>query len=276
MGMREEDRKAKLRAFLTELATGEMSVAPEEELDRCYDRLEEIYHSPDSDKGHRHFYSDIYTSLVEIHKQNPENVGNLTSSLDYIRQQYKSRKADVNIRNNISKLYDHVALDGARITYINSRVQESVGKTEIARLHEKLASAENQRKDLEASIRKTQDELVTKMQAQQREYIAILGIFAAVVITFVANMVFDSSVLGNMANVSIYRLALTVLLIALFTVNVLYGLYYYINRIVKNEDETPIEPLIVANTTIAILILIEIALWSAGVVEIRNSKILLP
>ena len=43
------------------------------------------------------------------------------------------------------------------------------------------------------------------MESSQREYIAILGIFAAVVLAFTGGIAFSTSVLNNVAKASIYR-----------------------------------------------------------------------
>ena len=44
------------------------------------------------------------------------------------------------------------------------------------------------------------------MGKQQREYISILGIFAAVVLAFTGGIAFSTSVLKNINTVSVYRI----------------------------------------------------------------------
>ena len=65
----------------------------------------------------------------------------------------------------------------------------------------------------------------------QKEHVTILGIFSSIVITFVAGMVFSSSVLNNIDKASIYRLVFIMALIALMIFNLVYLLLDFIAKI---------------------------------------------
>lgn len=116
------------------------------------------------------------------------------------------------------------------------------------------------------------DEVRKETEGIEKEYIAILGIFAAIVLTFVGAFTFSTSVLQNIANVNIYRAIIVILLIGLVVLNLLYGLCYYIDRIVRNKNHTAI-PLVVINLIISIFIVITIILWNNGFIEKRDDKI---
>ena len=81
----------------------------------------------------------------------------------------------------------------------------------------------------------------------QREYIAILGIFAAVVLAFTGGIAFSTSVLQNLHISSIYRIVLVVVIIGLVLVNLLYGLFYYIGQLVNKNAENNLKPLWIVN-----------------------------
>lgn len=74
-------------------------------------------------------------------------------------------------------------------------------------------------------------QLSEKATNMQKDYITILGIFSSIVITFVAGMVFSSSVLSNIDKVSIYRLTFVMLMIALLLFNLLNLLLDFIRRV---------------------------------------------
>ena len=70
-----------------------------------------------------------------------------------------------------------------------------------------------------------------KAENMQKEHVTILGIFSSIVITFVAGMVFSSSVLNNIDKASIYRLVFIMALIALMIFNLVYLLLDFIAKI---------------------------------------------
>ena len=69
---------------------------------------------------------------------------------------------------------------------------------------------------------------------------AILGIFVAIILAFVSGLVFSSSVLQNIDKTNIYKLSLVSLIIGFFIVNILFFLFNFILRIIK--DDTQINP----------------------------------
>ena len=101
----------------------------------------------------------------------------------------------------------------------------------------------------------------------QREYIAILGIFAAVVLAFTGGIAFSTSVLQNLHISSIYRIVLAVVIIGLVLVNLLYGLFYYIGQLVNKNAENNLKPLWIVNL-VFLLILIAIIIVLAIIVLI--------
>ncbi len=65
----------------------------------------------------------------------------------------------------------------------------------------------------------------------QKEYITILGIFAAIVLEFTGGMAFSSSVLENIDKSLIYRIILVVCVIGLILFNVMWLLIDFIRDI---------------------------------------------
>ena len=65
------------------------------------------------------------------------------------------------------------------------------------------------------------------------------------------------------------------LIIGLVLVNVLFGLFYYINSMVK-KDRKDILPLIISNAILVVLLVLTIIAWNCGFVENRNDRINCP
>ena len=115
------------------------------------------------------------------------------------------------------KLRDYINLEIARITD-NTRVQLA--------LEEKIMQAKTSLNEFSATSKNI-----------QRDYITILGIFAAIILTFVSGLVFSNSVLQNIDKVSIYRLIAVISLIAIFIVNILNFLFSFIKQIHYGKDD---------------------------------------
>ena len=71
-------------------------------------------------------------------------------------------------------------------------------------------------------------EIEKSSKALQRDYVSILGIFAAIVMAFVSGSVYSSSVLDNMASTELYRLVFVMLCVGLFIFDLIVGLFYFV------------------------------------------------
>ena len=113
---------------------------------------------------------------------------------------------------------------------------------------DKANELNGQLKNVEEKMNNTQEKL-------QRNYVTILGIFAAIVFTFAAGTSFTSSVLETMASVSIYRLILMVALLAFVLFNSIYALFLFICRVSKFNEGKHL-PKIICITDFVLLICI--------------------
>lgn len=117
----------------------------------------------------------------------------LGQNLKYIRSNYKPQSKDalgndINIDDRLKKLYDHVSLDIARMNYSDEGDRRLSGKSEITNLQTKFNAIKN---DIEVT-NQAQVENEEKIKDQQKEYIAILGIFSGVVIAFIVEIAFST------------------------------------------------------------------------------------
>lgn len=308
--IREEQQRDEFRGILLELSESQLSLKEKGDRSKIYQRLEKLYYSPDSKEGFRHFYSDIFAVLTQIQSGTKQgSIDILGQNLLEIRKGYQVLNTDekgepIDIRDSIRKLYDHVSLDIARIQYSDGTYRKISGNEALSEIHAKINQMElavetDQRKqqDLNKEFeRQKQEQLdykekVTRLQSdiknaeesqkrvekelasQQREYIAILGIFAAVVLAFTAGIAFSTSVLENISGVSIYRIAGITLLIGMVLTNILFGLFYYIDRLVNQRENQRIKPLWLTNAIFIFLLIVTLIAWSMGVVETRNNRI---
>ncbi|MDD5995234.1 MAG: hypothetical protein PUC49_10345 [Clostridiales bacterium] len=186
-------------------------------------------------------------------------------------------KRIIDVSDAIKKLYDHVNLDIARIAYSDGADRKISGESSIENLQSQINSMQRElqkaqeiKNDYEDTEKKIID-VENKLDNSQKEYITILGIFAAVVLAFTGGIAFSTSVLNNIAQASAYRTIAVALIIGLVLINVLFGLFYYVNSLVNKEKK--IFPLIISNIVIIVLLIITFFAWNNGWIENRDKKI---
>lgn len=258
--------------ILFELAANQKMFQDARNRYNMYKRLENLYYSPLKEDRFRHFYSDIFIVLTQINQDiDLGDIDILGQNLEMIRVGYKAQNFDkdgnkIDISDSIQKLYDHVSLDIARIRYSDAGDRKISGE-------ETISEIQSQVKQISNSVKMAvdaQEAVERELNKQQKEYIAILGIFAAVVLAFTGGIAFSTSVLNNIAQASIYRTIAIALIVGLVLINVLFGLFYYINSLVDKDKK--ISPLIISNVAIILLLGITFIAWNNGLVEKRDNK----
>lgn len=179
-----------------------------------------------SDSDFRHSYAEI---SLAIEKYSPDQRDVLSAHIASIKdvaklilkESGKSSEQCVEIEKRIFKLCDHIDLECLRIARIDH--VEYIGKTatnELSAADGKLKETEERAKDLEKRVSQYHD-----------QSIAILGIFAGLVVTFSGAIQFVSSSLGNLSDVSTKNITFFVSLSFFFLFNVIFLLMYCISKI---------------------------------------------
>lgn len=243
----DQDRRAALKETLETLS----SLRPDDALDKLsIDSVIKFFialYCDYNNKHYHHMYSDVcevmygfFASGMELDNGVPPGAKELANNLEIIEI---SMRADKNCPETaklcVAKLHDHVELENTRMQYLAK--QNSINADKANELNGQL-------KNVEEKMNNTQEKL-------QRNYVTILGIFAAIVFTFAAGTSFTSSVLETMASVSIYRLILMVALLAFVLFNSIYALFLFICRVSKFNEGKHL-PKIICITDFVLLICI--------------------
>ena len=226
----------------------------------------------------RHRYSLITSYIMKEIAPNDEYESRLFLICEKLRN-YIDEKLDLDFenekdenenslkedyKNKLEKIYDHISLELARLSY--SKSIESSTFSKIGQLESKHKEIENKHKEIQEDISK-----------QRNQYIAILGIFAAIILAFVGGITFSNSVLANMHQVSIYRLTFVASLVALFFGNILFALFDFINNIsnvnAQNKNEKNKKWLNAFNIFFAIVIIADFVVYFI-VYILRKNEIL--
>lgn len=243
--------------------------------------LESLY-AQNSDEGleFRHSYSNIFNAMVRLIPPNEDRIfssknnklENLSNNMQWLKE-ILDKKSGISIKitpenkviirkvcelqNNdkfnkgFFKLYDHILLEYARIAFSSSWID----RVEIAENRLNLTN-----KSL-GELKEESNKLREKSQKMQKEYVAILGIFAAIITAFFSGIGFSSSVLTNMHQVTIYRLTFVVLLLGCVLFNILSLLMNFIRKMVELNPHVSNNILKWGNITFVVLLVLGYVAW---------------
>lgn len=119
------------------------------------------------------------------------------------------------------------------------------------------------------SISDTKEMLQKQIKGIEKEYITILGIFAAIVLAFVGGITFSSSVLQSIAETNIYRLLLITDILAFTIVNLIYLLIKFIYTI--NEKDSKMFNIARFNIAFAAIAVIIVAAWFLDLPSLQSA-----
>lgn len=157
----------------------------------------------------RLLYSEITSYIYSLNDLDQTTfVVNMDGLLSYALDE--KNEISIPCQKMIMKIYDHSQL----AIYQKSNVQGVF-----------MSSIEDTTKDMKQDIKNI-----------EKEYITILGIFASIVLAFVGNFIFSSSVLQNIAKTNIYRLLLTVDFLGFFFATIILILVRFILHINNRKD----------------------------------------
>ena len=182
----------------------------------------------------------------------------------------------VDISDVLKDIADHVNLEIAHLEYSDYKILE---KSNFQAFNDKIAAVEARVDSINASVndfnesmdsnRKTLSRLGKRLKNYKLEQVAILSIFAGIVIGCFGALLFTSSIFANIAATDPYRLVVITLLVGLILNNVIGVLIYFICRILNIRFKRRI--VIDINLIIIGLLAIVFLFWILGVVEWRNA-----
>lgn len=243
--LNEQEKRDSLNEVLIELSKSQDILREPKDRVSFFMRLESIYYNYNKE-NFRHYYSDIFSTLTLI--DGDSSIGSLdilAQNIQTIKDGYVPKNIGddgkiIDISKEIVKLYDHTNLDIARINYTKTMTNTTM--SELAKNRLLVTSLEKNVQESEATLKQLSNQTIedlkqlsrkvqNKQEDMQKEYITILGIFAAIVLAFTGGIVFSSSVLENINKPSIYRISLITFIIGLIFFNLIWLLIDFIRDI---------------------------------------------
>ena len=251
----DQEKRENLTELLIELSKSQEILATPRDRAGYFRKLEEIYYNCDKD-NFRHYYSDIFSTLSLINGD--PTIGSLdilaqniqTIKDEYTPENYDEKEQLIDISKEILKLYDHTNLDIARINYTTTMVGETKSelvktKVLVENLEEKIKAAEDHLKSVSEQnierVTKMSEDIKNSQKDMQKDYITILGIFAAIILAFTGQFAFSSSILENIGSSTVYRLVLVALIIGLVFFDLICVLLDFIREICGKDISTESE-----------------------------------
>lgn len=211
-------------------------------------------------------YTNRIVSKYSRHEFELEELHGVVRTL---RQEQESARIQVvETREELNQIQTDVKQVTELYGTVESNLKEA--KKELQEAQQKLEQTQNNLIDAQSDLDKTKQ----LIENAQREYIAILGIFSAVVLTFLGGIAFRTSVFENLHQISAYRIVLAIVLIGLVLCNVLYLLFFCIQTLVarpvqKHQTNT----IFIVNLVLVAILVVTFVLWENGVIEERNLRI---
>ena len=136
----------------------------------------------------------------------------------------------------IVKIYDHTQLVNYQIENMNSIFVQRIADAKV--------------------------DLHSEIKGIEREYITILGLFAAIVLSFVGTFTFSTSVLDNVTDTNVYKLVVIAVVIGLVFYNLIGILIDFLKDInekaVRKDDGKKFTTRALVNVVFAVIILVSL------------------
>lgn len=183
-----------------------------------YNQLSQIYAD-----GFRHRYSDISAFLGN---NSPDVYSSVDNWLTAVSSYAEEHDQGGDTAQKIIKLLDHIRLEMIRIDRMKAVAQYANQSAVISeRIHD---------------VAQETSEMVTAAEEKVKHFheqsIAILSIFSAVILAFMGGISFSSGVLGSIAQASMFRLIITILLLGFVLFNSIFILMRFIAYMIYKKD----------------------------------------
>lgn len=197
-------------------------------------RLQMIYKD-----GFKHSYSDLFPVILDIFKENNQyNIEYLSYNLEQVRSALEvdysnGTKQFDDIYVQFTKLCDHLNLQISELSVFTERENRANDVNEkISAMNEELEQTTKVLKQTANDLEKANK----KADSLQTELIAVLSIFAAIVITFSGGITFLGSVMTSIKDVAYFEsVVLAAIICGMVIFNTIFFMMYMVAKITERS-----------------------------------------
>lgn len=220
--------------------------------EEALDGLREIYEG-----GFRHSYSEIFSCMIEFDDGIKEGsrLYNLNTNIkalyDYIDNLELTDPRDEELKRNIFKLYDHIALEFSRIAYwvsnkksierelfITKRRIETTRKLSLKIVRDVSSAKENTEKlqNIQDSINENVESAKKEAENLKSSQVTILGIFISIVVGLLGQIyVVGKGLSREITSESLGLLLILIIVASVCTITAVVALLHIIARLIGRD-----------------------------------------
>ena len=223
----EQDRQKLFKETLKEICGFKNGIENQEEVEELYAKLEKVYMGESNKIEFRHYYSDIFPELCIKKDEN----GSIEYIGDNLRQIYDfaTKQRNKILTEAIKKLYDHTNLEIQRINYTQS-VENRIDINDRESF-ERLQDLQSNLNEAETKF----EDVSKKIDNSYSNYIAILGIFAGIVMVFSGGTSFFSKVIANMNELGLARSVFVSSVTGIVIFDIIFMFIYFISKLTEKD-----------------------------------------
>lgn len=227
-------RSEKLRVLIDELSKSQDVLKEKKSRNDYYMKLKGIY-TTRTGENFRHFYNEIFSTITEIHNQEPAAIDVLGENMRVLYT-YCMERDDNQIKEPIAKLFDHVSLDIARIKYTNAidrrlKLTGDTLLTQISDANKKIEEAKNTYEGIKDDVEDTSK----KINNAYSEFVSILGIFSAIVLVFFGGTSIMGNVIGSMKETNIFITLIVTCFAGTIIFDILFMFIYFLAKLIDRD-----------------------------------------
>jgi hypothetical protein len=226
-------RQERLSGEIFHLAEKVLDTQKEEHL-KIIGKLQMIYKD-----GFKHYYSDLFPVVLKMFEENNSyDVNYLTNNLETIRSELEfdysnGTKQFDDIYLQFTKLCDHLNLQISELSVFSKMEDRTKDANElIIVMNEKLEQATADLEQATVGLENANK----KADSLQTELIAVLSIFAAIVITFSGGITFLGSVMAAVKDVKYFEsIILVAIVCGMVMFNTIFLMMYMVSKITDRD-----------------------------------------
>lgn len=246
------ERQDQLTNLILDLSKLEKGILNESVTVEVITELKDIY------KDHfRHQYSALYPTIREITISDEYDPDILLENVRIIREYVEIEHSKTGKYNSLYlpllKLMDHINLELARHQVAttdgrnfdnlhreieSSREELTAARTELMKANTELFDANLKLETLTNSLNTTREELDEaneRTENLQSQLVAVLSIFAAIIVAFFGGISFLGSAITSIQNVTIFKSILICVLCGLLLFNLVFLLLYVVAKLINRS-----------------------------------------
>lgn len=232
------EKTSKLSKLIFTLSKTQDIFASPCEIENYFSILEDIYFSNNKEEMFRHYYSDIFGWLTQIDLDYTGEHGDLdvlSQNISIIKDTYEgcAITRERNVYRSISKLYDHINLDIARLNYL--KTMQNSSNSQMEEINQQIYFL---RQTVDEELEKAED-VGKKVNNAYSEFVSILGIFSAIVLVFFGGTSIFANIIAAMDKSSIYKSATVCIITGMMVADIIFIfmclLSKLLNRNIANE-----------------------------------------